>query len=72
LNNKKQRRLDCNGIDFAYTVETQSLHCNIQCTKLVVSLEEVVVNQIPIGTVHSTHVVSYIGVIFFYGDSSAE
>jgi hypothetical protein len=70
LNNKKQRQLDCNGIDFVYTVETQSLHCNIQCTKLIVSLEEVVVNRIPIGTVHSTQVVPYIGAMFFYGESS--
>lgn len=58
-------RLDCNGIDFIYTVDNQSLQCNIRFSKLVVVTEAIVFDRIRTATVHSQTIVPYIGAMFF-------
>ncbi len=69
INNKKHR-LNCDGIDLLYTVESQTLQCNVRCTKLVVNTEQVVRSRIKIATVHAVEIVPYVGAMFFFGESN--
>jgi hypothetical protein len=64
-----KHRLDCNGIDFIYTVDSQFLQCNVRYTKLTVTTEAIAVNRIAIATIHVQQIIPYVGAMFLFGDT---
>jgi hypothetical protein len=68
---KPKSSLDCDGKDFIYTLENESLHVNLRCTKIVVTSEDVVRSRIFVGTVHAQQVVPYVGAMFFFGEANS-
>lgn len=63
--------LDCNGIDLIYTIEHESLQCNVHFTKLIVTSEDIVLDCITVGAVHENIVVPYVGAMFVGGENNA-
>jgi hypothetical protein len=63
-------RLNSNGVDFFYTVQTQSLQCNLHYSKVVVTCEQVVLSKIPSASVRPSQMIPYPGAMFVYGDGN--
>jgi hypothetical protein len=63
---KHRLTFNSNGIDFIYTVEQESLQCNVHYRKLIVTSSNIVVDCISVGAVYVQQVVPYVGAMFFF------
>ena len=64
-------RTSTNGVDFIYTIENQSLQCNIQYQKIVATSELVAVRRISTALIFGNKQISaYVGAMFYYGEQN--
>jgi hypothetical protein len=57
--------------DLIYTIEHESLQCNVHFTKLIVTSEDIVLDCTTVGAVHENIVVPYVGAMFVGGENNA-
>lgn len=68
--NNPRHKLNCDGIDLLYTVQNQSLQCNIWYSKVIVINEDTVRDRIALGSVHARQIIPYIGAMFFFVETN--